>query len=103
MAVEADEMAARLRAEFPHALRSGQLVPYFQPEVELSSGRVVAAESLARWEHPEYGTLLPALFTPLADLAMYEAKRAGGGCWRRFEDTEQTAAVPFPGPVLPTA
>ena len=67
MAVEADEMARRLRAEFPHALRSGQLVPYFQPEVELSSGRVVAAEALARWEHPEYGTLLPALFTPLAE------------------------------------
>jgi len=67
MAVEADEMAARLRAEFPHALRSGQLVPYFQPEVELSSGRVVAAESLARGEHPDYGTLPPALFTPLAE------------------------------------
>jgi EAL domain-containing protein (putative c-di-GMP-specific phosphodiesterase class I) len=67
MAVEADEMAARLRAEFPRALRSGQLVPYFQPEIELSSGRVVAAESLARWEHPEYATLPPALFTPLAE------------------------------------
>ena len=67
MAVEADEMAAKLRAEFPQALRSGQLVPYFQPEVELSSGRVVAAESLARWEHPDYGTLPPALFTPLAE------------------------------------
>jgi len=67
MAVEADEMAARLRAELPGALRSGQLVPYYQPEVELSSGRVVAAESLARWEHPEYGTLPPALFTPLAE------------------------------------
>ena len=40
---------------------------YFQPEVELSSGRVVAAESLARWEHPELGTLPPALFTPLAE------------------------------------
>jgi diguanylate cyclase (GGDEF)-like protein len=67
MAVEAEDMAARLRAEFPHALRSGQLVAYFQPEVELSSGRVVAAESLARWEHPELGTLPPALFTPLAE------------------------------------
>ena len=66
MAVKAEDVAARLLAEFPHALRSGQLVAYFQPEVELSSGRVVAAESLARWEHPELGTLSPVLFTPLA-------------------------------------
>src|SRR6266516_962094 len=67
MAVEAEDLAARLKAEFPHALRSGQLMAYYQPEVELSSGRVVAAESLARWEHPEFGTLPPALFTPIAD------------------------------------
>jgi len=66
MAVKAEDVAARLLAEFPHALRSGQLVTYFQPEIELSSGRVVGAESLARWEHPELGTLSPVLFTPLA-------------------------------------
>jgi GGDEF domain-containing protein len=37
---------------------------------------------------------LPALLA-LADLAMYEAKRAGGGCWRAFEGTGQVAdAVP---------
>ncbi|HEY0718770.1 MAG TPA: EAL domain-containing protein, partial [Streptosporangiaceae bacterium] len=66
MAVKAEDVAARLLAEFPRALRSGQVVAYFQPEVELSSGRVVAAESLARWDHPELGTLSPVLFTPLA-------------------------------------
>jgi diguanylate cyclase (GGDEF)-like protein len=66
MAVETEDLAARLRAEFPHALSSGQLVAYYQPEIELSSGRVVAAESLARWEHPEFGTLPPAMFTPVA-------------------------------------
>jgi diguanylate cyclase (GGDEF)-like protein len=67
MAVEAEDLAARLKAEFPHALRSGQVVAYYQPEVELSSGRVVAAESLARWEHPDFGTLPPALFTRVAE------------------------------------
>ena len=67
MAIEAEDLAAGLQAELPRALRSGQLVAYFQPEVELSSGRVVAAESLARWEHPELGTLSPALFVPLAE------------------------------------
>ena len=67
MTVEADDMVARLRAEFPGALRDGQVVGYFQPEVELSTGRLVAAELLARWEHPELGTLQPALFLPLAE------------------------------------
>ncbi len=36
MAVKAEDVAARLLAEFPRALRSGQLVTYFQPEIELS-------------------------------------------------------------------
>jgi diguanylate cyclase (GGDEF)-like protein len=67
MAGEAEDLTARLRAEFPHALRSGQLVAYYQPEVELATGRVVGVESLARWEHPELGTLPPALFTPVAE------------------------------------
>ena len=67
MAGEGEDLAARLRAEFPHALRNGQLVAYYQPEVELSTGRVVGAESLVRWEHPELGTLPPALFTPVAE------------------------------------
>ena len=66
MTFDADDMMGRLRAEFPGALRCGQVVGYFQPEVGLSTGRLVAAELLARWEHPVYGTLQPALFLPLA-------------------------------------
>ena len=67
MAIEANDVVAGLQAELPHALKGGQLVAYFQPQVELSSGRVVGAESLVRWEHPELGTLSPALFVPLAE------------------------------------
>src|ERR1700761_954290 len=67
MAFQADELTARLRAEFPRALQDGQVVGYFQPEVELSTGRLAAAELLARWEHPELGTLPPAVFTSLAE------------------------------------
>src|ERR1700759_4012409 len=67
MAGEAEDLAARLRAEFPHALRDGQLVAYYPPGVRPSTGRVVAAESLARWEHPELGTLPPALFASVAE------------------------------------
>ena len=66
MAREGEVVVAGLRADLPHALESGQLMAYFQPQVELSSGRVVGAEALARWEHPELGTLSPVLFIPLA-------------------------------------
>ena len=67
MASEANDVAARLRAEFPRALEEGQLAGYFQPEVELSTGQLVAAELLARWEHPELGTLPPSSFLPLVE------------------------------------
>ena len=67
MAFEAGHMAARLQAEFPRALRTGEIVGYFQPELELSTGRLVAAELLARWEHPELGILPPSAFIALAE------------------------------------
>jgi EAL domain-containing protein (putative c-di-GMP-specific phosphodiesterase class I) len=46
---------------------TGRWWAYYQLEVELSTGRVVAVESLAQREHPELGTLPPALFTPVAE------------------------------------
>jgi diguanylate cyclase (GGDEF)-like protein len=67
MAVEVQGVTSRLMTEFPGALRGGQLVAYFQPEFDLSSDRVVAAEALARWEHPELGTLSPEVFVPVAE------------------------------------
>jgi len=67
MTRETDDMTARLRAELPCALRDGHVTGYFQPEVELSTGRLVGAELLARWEHPDLGVLPPALFLPLAE------------------------------------
>jgi diguanylate cyclase (GGDEF)-like protein len=67
MASESDDVVARLRAELARALRERQLIGYFQPEVELSTGRLVAAELLARWEHPELGTLQPSSFISLVE------------------------------------
>jgi len=45
----------------------GEMRLVYQPKVELSSGKVVGAEALLRWEHPEMGTISPADFIPIAE------------------------------------
>ena len=47
------------------AIDNSEIVPYFQPKVDLTSGRVVGAEAFARWEHPQYGVLSPTHFIPV--------------------------------------
>ena len=59
--------AQQLRAELPAALANGQLVPYFQPIVELGSGKLRGAEALVRWQHPTRGLISPAEFLPLVE------------------------------------
>jgi len=49
------------------ALDRDELFAHFQPVVDLSDGRIVAVEALARWEHPERGLLLPDVFIPLCE------------------------------------
>ncbi len=46
------------------ALDNDALQAWFQPKKALSNGRIVAAEALVRWVHPEHGTLLPGAFLP---------------------------------------
>ena len=51
--------------EIVAALKQRQFEPYFQPKVELQTGNVVGAESLARWRHPQRGILAPGEFIKL--------------------------------------
>lgn len=60
---DVDPLAEALRA----AVRDGQIVPHFQPVMELEQGRIVGFEALARWRHPEQGMIPPAQFIPLAE------------------------------------
>jgi EAL domain-containing protein (putative c-di-GMP-specific phosphodiesterase class I) len=50
-----------------HALDEGQFVLYYQPEVELSTRKIVGLEALIRWAHPERGLIPPMDFIPLAE------------------------------------
>jgi len=49
------------------ALEENQIVPFFQPLVELRTGMLTGFEVLARWQHPVIGTIYPADFIPLAE------------------------------------
>ncbi|WNC71357.1 EAL domain-containing response regulator [Thalassotalea psychrophila] len=48
--------------ELKAAFADEQLVAYFQPQINAESRRVVSAEALVRWHHPEYGLLAPQVF-----------------------------------------
>ncbi len=53
--VASSDVEIDLEMELRHALESGQLCLYYQPRIDLQSGRVVAAEALLRWQHPFRG------------------------------------------------
>ena len=50
------------------ALEHDELDLYFQPQVELSTGRIVGMEVLIRWNHPKRGLLQPPDFLPIIEL-----------------------------------
>jgi diguanylate cyclase (GGDEF)-like protein len=56
-----------LEADLHEAVRKGQLVAHFQPQVAAGTGEVVAVEALVRWNHPRRGLLGPAEFIGLAE------------------------------------
>ncbi len=49
------------------ALQEDQFYLAYQPQFEIASGRIVGAEALIRWRHPEKGELSPAHFIPIAE------------------------------------
>ena len=87
-------------------LERGEIVPYYQPIVQLGNGHLVGFEVLARWRHPDRGLLGPEQFLPMAEetgligelgAAVLRASLAQLGQWRsstsRFTDLSVSVNV----------
>ena len=56
----------KMENDLRKALERHELIAYYQPQVDIRTNRIVGAEALVRWRHPQRGMLLPVVFLPLA-------------------------------------
>jgi diguanylate cyclase (GGDEF)-like protein/PAS domain S-box-containing protein len=63
----AAQQRLELEGELRQALERGEFLLHFQPQVEIATGRILGAESLLRWVHPQQGMLSPAVFVPVLE------------------------------------
>ncbi len=57
----------QIRNALPKALPNGELELYYQPQFEITTGRIVGMEALLRWHSPELGEVSPMEFIPIAE------------------------------------
>jgi diguanylate cyclase (GGDEF)-like protein/PAS domain S-box-containing protein len=57
----------KIETDLRDAIQGEVLRPYYQPLIDLSSGRITGFEALVRWPHPERGMVSPAEFIPVAE------------------------------------
>lgn len=58
---------ATIEEDLRRALDSDELVVFYQPQIDLKTGKIVSAEALVRWNHPEKGMIFPDEFIEIAE------------------------------------
>lgn len=97
---ESTALVLRTAGELRRGIAGGEVVPYFQPIVDLGSGEVLGHEILARWLHPERGLLGPREFLEVAEThglivdlgeVMVREALTQLACWRSLGRAERSS------------
>ncbi|MGF1803815.1 EAL domain-containing protein [Aliivibrio sifiae] len=64
---EASIKKTQLTTELAQAIKNNELIPYYQPLINFTTGKVQGAEALIRWQSPLHGLISPSRFIPLAE------------------------------------
>ena len=56
-----------LQGQLRNAIKNQEFLLHYQPQIDIGSGRIIGAEALVRWQHPERGLIPPGKFIPLAE------------------------------------
>jgi EAL domain-containing protein (putative c-di-GMP-specific phosphodiesterase class I) len=56
-----------LASDLTGAVTRGEIAAVFQPQIDMRTGVIVAVEALARWNHPQLGSIAPTTFIPIAE------------------------------------
>lgn len=59
--------SSRLEKELRYAIDREELAVYYQPQINIITGKITGMEALVRWRHPEMGMVSPNVFIPLAE------------------------------------
>ncbi len=89
-----------LEVEMDKGLTQGQFSMAYQPKVDLVSGKVLGAEALVRWKHPELGVVTPSEFIPVAEGSGLIHRIFDYTLRRALNDARQWVALGFEVPVI---
>jgi diguanylate cyclase (GGDEF)-like protein len=98
-----------LENDLRKAVSNREIFNYYQPQIDLTNGKIIGMEALARWDHPEHGFVSPVVFIPLAvnaglidDLGLALVRQAceDGKDWLKLGFRDFTMAVNLSGRML---